>query len=37
MSKEENMEIYNVLRSVPESAKRKIAAGRLSLRWLYNG
>lgn len=29
MSKEENMEIYNALRSVPESAKRKIAAGRL--------
>lgn len=29
MSKEENMEIYNALRSVPESAKKKIAAGRL--------
>ena len=29
MSKEENMELYNALRSVPENAQRKIAAGRL--------
>ena len=29
MSKEENMELYNVLRSVPANAKRKITAGRL--------
>lgn len=29
MSKEENMELYNALRSVPANAQRKIAAGRL--------
>lgn len=29
MSKEENMELYNALRSVPVNAQRKIAAGRL--------
>lgn len=29
MSKEENMELYNALRSVPVNAQKKIAAGRL--------
>ena len=29
MSKEENMELYNALRSVPANAQRKITAGRL--------
>ena len=29
MSKEENMELYNALRSVPANAQRKIATGRL--------
>lgn len=29
MSKEENMKLYNALRSVPENAQKKIGAGRL--------